>query len=70
MKRVISAAIFLAILSTPAFANKTQVQTCNDHKLETQIVYHLDQIEMLLKEMRKNNASVLSQPEYTDKKSE
>jgi hypothetical protein len=69
MKRIISAVIFLAILSTPAFANKTQVQTCNDRKLEMRIIYHLDQIEMLLKEMQKNALSVPSKPKDTDKKS-
>jgi hypothetical protein len=69
MKRVISAAIFLAILSTPALANKTQIQTCNDRKLEMQIIYHLDKIEMLLDEMRKNALSVPSKPKDTDKKS-
>ena len=70
MKRAISAAIFLAMLSTPALANKTpRDQTCNDHKLEMQMIYHLDQIEMLLKEMRKNVLLVAPKPKDTNKKS-
>ena len=70
MKRVISAAIFLAMLSTPAFANKTPVQTCNSQKLEMQMmIYHLDQIEMLLDEMRRNVQIVPPKPKDTYKKS-
>lgn len=70
MKRVMSAAAFVAMLSTPVLANKTPVQTCNDQKLEMQMmIYHIDQIEMLLKEMRRNAQIVPPKPKDTYKKS-
>jgi hypothetical protein len=65
MKSIISAAAFLAILSTPALANKTRIdppESCDDRILVWQIVYHLDQIEMALDEMRKNVLSVPLKP--------
>ena len=65
MKSIISAAAFLAILSTPALANKTQVnppESCDNRILVWQIMYHLDQIEMALNEMRKNALSVPLKP--------
>ena len=63
MKSVISAAVFAAILATPALADKkpvkpvkpVQTQTCGTNdKFEWIVAYHLDQIEMAIQEMRQN----------------
>ena len=56
MKTLIAAAI-VATLSTPALAEKTPVKpvsTCGEDITAQVVVYHLDQIEMLLEEMRAN----------------
>jgi hypothetical protein len=68
MKSIISAAAFVAILSTPALAHKTRIdppESCEVRILEWQIIYHLDQIEMALDEMRKNVLMVPSKPKHT-----
>lgn len=65
MKNIISAAAFVAILSTPALADKMPVKqpvnTCQNDKFEWIIAYHLDQIEMAIQEMR---SEVISVPPY------
>ena len=56
MKRLLSAAALAAILSTPALAEKTPVKpvnTCQEQVMLQQMIYHLDQIEMLLEQSRK-----------------
>jgi hypothetical protein len=56
MKTLITAAI-VATLSTPAMAEKTPVKpvsTCGEDITAQIVVYHLDQVEMLLEEMRAN----------------
>jgi hypothetical protein len=61
MKRLLSAAALAAILSTPALADKMPVKpdtkplnTCNEKLMLKQMVYHLDQIEMMIAQMRKD----------------
>jgi hypothetical protein len=73
MKNVIFAAAFMSILSTPALAHKTRIdppQTCDNSILEWQMIYHLDQVEMLIDEMRQNVLNVPSKPKNTIKKLE
>lgn len=56
MKRLLSAAAIAAILSTPAMAEKTPVkpvETCNNDLPLKVMIYHLDQIEMLIEQSRK-----------------
>lgn len=56
MKTLIAAAI-VATLATPALADKQPVKpvdTCGEDITAQVVVYHLDQIEMLLAEMRAN----------------
>lgn len=56
MKTLISAVAVATILATPALADKTPVKedTCGEDITAQVVVYHLDQIEMLLAEMRAN----------------
>ena len=61
MKTLMTATAIVAMLSTPALANKTPrkpiMSECevNQQKYdEKMVLYHLDQIEMLLEEMRQN----------------
>jgi hypothetical protein len=61
MKYLLSAAALAAILSTPALAEKTPVKptpkplnTCNEELMLKQMVYHLDAIEMMIAQMRKD----------------
>lgn len=56
MKTLLTAVALAAILTTPALAEKTPVKpvdTCNDDLPLKVMIYHLDQIEMLLEESRK-----------------
>jgi hypothetical protein len=59
MKTILSLAAFIAMFAAPVFAEKTPVepkQTCvQDTALaEWVIIYHLDQIDMVIDEMRQN----------------
>ena len=61
MKHLLSAAALAAILSTPALADKMPVKpdtkplnTCNEEVMLKQMIYHLDAIEMMIAEMRKD----------------
>lgn len=58
MKTLISAVALATLLATPALAEKTEVKpvedTCGEDITAQVVVYHLDQIEMLLAEMRTN----------------
>lgn len=65
MKLILSAAAIVAALSTPALAEKTLVDPkqetknlCSNDKMEWMIIYHLDQIETLIDQMRKETLSV------------
>ena len=69
MKHLLSAAALAAILSTPAMAEKTPVKptpkpvnTCNEEVMLKKIVYHLDQIEMLMAEMSKDPLRQYKEP--------
>jgi len=60
MKTLLTAVALAAILSTPAMAGKNPVKptpntlnTCNDDLPLKVMIYHLDQIEMMLEQSRK-----------------
>ena len=62
MRTLLSAVALATILSTPALAEKTLVKpkpkpvfnTCQDEVIIKQMIYHLDAIEMMIAEMRKD----------------
>ena len=61
MKTLLTAVALAAILSTPALADKMPVKpntkplnTCNEELMIKQMIYHLDAIEMMIAEMRKD----------------
>jgi hypothetical protein len=69
MKTFISAVALATILSTPAMADKQPIKpikdTCGEDITAQVLVYHLDQIEMMLAEMRAN--ILLQYPKYPKK---
>lgn len=59
MKTILSVAAFIAMFAAPVFAEKTPIepkQTCvqDDTIAYRMIIYHLDQISMVIDEMRQN----------------
>lgn len=61
MRTLLTAVALAAILTTPALAEKTlvkpdtkQVKVCNEELMLKQMIYHLDAIEMMIAEMRKD----------------
>jgi hypothetical protein len=68
MKKIISVGALLSMLTTTAFASKTLVdpkiakieesEPCKEKCLEWMIIDRLDQIEVILDEMRKNILAV------------
>ena len=61
MRTLLTAVALAAILTTPALAEKTlvkpdtkQVKVCHEELMLKQMVYHLDAIEMMIAEMRKD----------------
>lgn len=62
MKRLLSAAALVAILTTPALAEKTPVDTCATAVSYTKIMYHLDRIEELLDQLEASAKLVDKKP--------
>jgi hypothetical protein len=73
MKTMLSVAVFIAMMATPVLAEKTLVNpkpTCADSAVTYKmIVYHLDQIEMLIDEMKQNISMTEQKPKHIFKKS-
>lgn len=61
MRTLLTAVALATILTTPALADKMpvkpdtkQVKVCNEELMLKQMVYHLDAIEMMIAQMRKD----------------
>lgn len=74
MKTILSVATLIAMLATPVLAEKTLVKptpTCiRDSGITYKMIaYHLDQIEMIISEMKQNGSTAGQKPKGVFKKS-